>query len=101
MRGLVPCLTYSGGFAPTRNGEILWNYRGPNFLIAGHKPGNLPVECYYDLLGFRVWIGKVEQRLLEGRTLTTIQYGSPEPAELLVMQNVPDDYFEAMIEGRI
>jgi len=44
----------------------------------------------------------MEQRLLEDRTLTTIQYGSPEPAELLVIENVPDNYFEAMMrEGRI
>jgi hypothetical protein len=101
-RGLVTCLTYSGGYAPERDGKILWEYRGPNFLIAGQKPGNLRPGGYYDLLGFRVWIGEMEQRLLEDRTLTTIQYGSPEPAELLVIENVPDNYFEAMMrEGRI
>jgi hypothetical protein len=101
-RGLVTCLTYSGGFAPTRDGKVLWNYQGPNFLIAGQKPGNLGPGRYYDLLGFRVWIGKMEQALLEGRTLTTIQYGSLEPAELLVIQNVPDNYFEVMMrEGRV
>ena len=98
-RGLVTCLTYSGGYAPERGGMILWSYRGPNFLIAGQKPGNLRAGGYYDLLGFRVWIGEIEQRLLDGRTLTTIQYGSPEPVELLVIENVPDDYCEAMIRG--
>jgi hypothetical protein len=98
-RGLMVCLTYSGGYAPTREGKILWNYRGPNFLIAGQKPGSLRAGGYYDLSGFRVWIGKTEQTLLEGRTLTTIQYGSPEPAELLVIENAPEDYFEAMMRG--
>ncbi len=86
-RGLVACLTYSGGFEPERDGKILWSYRGPNFLIAGHKPQNLGAGEYYNLLGFRVWIGDIEHRLLEGRTLTTIQYGSPGPAELLVIEN--------------
>ncbi len=86
-RGLVVCLTYSGGFEPQRAAKIVWSYRGPNFLIAGHKPQNVPAGEYYDLLGFRVWIGDIEHRLLEGRTLTTIQYGSPEPAELLVIEN--------------
>jgi hypothetical protein len=41
----------------------------------------------------------MEQRLIEGRTLTTIQFGSPEPAELLVIENAPEDYFEAMMRG--
>ena len=99
IRGLVTCLTYSGGYAPERDGKILWDYRGPNFLIAGQKPEHLAAGGYYDLLGFRVWIGEREQRLLEGRTLTTIQYGSPEPAELLVIENVPDDYCAAMMRA--
>ena len=98
-RRLVTCLTYSGGYAPERDGKLLWNYQGPNFLIAGQRPGNLRAGGYYDLLGFRVWIGEMEQTLLESRTLTTIQYGSPEPAELLVIENAPEDYFEILMRG--
>lgn len=98
-QGLVVCLTYSGGYAPERNGKILWNYLGPNFLIAARRPGNLGAGGYYDLLGFRVWIGEREQKLLEGRKLATIKYGSPEPAELLVIENVPDNYCEAMMRA--
>jgi hypothetical protein len=98
-RGLVTCLSFSGGFAPERGGKILWNYKGPNFSIAGQKPEKLRPGGYCDLLGFRVWIGDMEQRLLEGRTPTTIQFGSPEPAELLVIENAPEDYFEAMMRG--
>src|SRR5436190_24239594 len=91
-RGLVTCLTYSGGFAPEKDGRILWSYRGPNFLIGGQGPGNLRAGGFYDLLGFRVWIGKTEQILLEGRTLTTLQYGSPDPEELLIIEGAPEDY---------
>jgi hypothetical protein len=98
-RGLVTCLTYCGGLAPERDGKILWNYKGPNFSIGGQKPGKLRAGRYYDLLGFRVWIAEMEQRLLEGRTLTTIQFGSPEPGELLVIENAPEDYFEVMMRG--
>ena len=98
-RRLVTCLNYSGGYAPERDGKILWNYRGPNFLIAGQKPRNLRGGGYYDLLGFRVWIGEMEQTLLEGRNLTTIRYGSPEPAELLVIENAPEDFFETMMRS--
>lgn len=98
-RGLVTCLTYSGAFAPEKDGKILWSYRGPNFLIAGQKPGNLRVGGYYDLLGFRVWIGKTEQILLEGRTLTTLHYGRPDPEELLVIEDAPEDYFETMVRA--
>ena len=100
--GLVTCLTFSGAYAPARDGQILWNYRGPNFLIAAQKSENLRPGAYCDLLGVRVWIGETEQILLDGKTLTIKQYGSPEPAELLVIENAPDDYFDAMMrEGKL
>ena len=98
-QGLVTSLTYSGGLAPKKDGKALWNYRGPNFLIAGQRPAHLRAGAYYDLLGFRVWIGQEEQILLKGKTLTTIHYGTPQPEELLVIEGVPDDYFETTIFG--
>jgi hypothetical protein len=98
-RGLVPCLSYSGGFAPEKDGKILWQYRGPNFLLGGHKPKNLHAGKCYNLLGFRVWIGKIEEILLEGRTLTIIQYGNPDPQELLVIENAGEDYLEKTMQA--
>ena len=99
-RGLVTSLTYSGGYAPERDGKILWEYRGPNFLLAGQNPAQLGAGRYYDLLGYRVWIGEIEEILLRGKTLTMIQYGKPAPAELLVIKNAPEDYLEASLRAR-
>jgi len=98
-RGLVSCLSYSGGLTQEKDGKTLWNYSGPNFLIVGQKPQHLGTGRYYDLLGFRVWIGEIEQILLKGRTLTTLQCESPHGMELLVIENAPKNYFETIMSG--
>ena len=98
-RGLVASLTYSGGMAHDVDGEVLWDYRGPNFVLAGAKPKPADAGGYFDLLGVRVWIGKTERTLLRGKTLTTIWYGNPHPEELLVIENAPPDYFERTMFG--
>ena len=79
-----------------------WDYRGPSFVIAGIKPERLGAGGYYDLLGQRVWISNAEQHLLSGRTLTTLSVDtdSPDPVELLVLENAPEDYFEQILRLR-
>ena len=72
---------------------------GAEFLDCRPKARESSGRWLLRLLGFRVWIGEMEQTLLKGRTLTTIQYGSPEPAELLVIENAPEDYFEIMMRA--
>jgi len=78
---------------------VLWEYRGPNFLLAGEEPGQPRPGRYFDLLGFRIWIGEIEELLLKGRTLTIIHHGSPEPAELLVIQGAPEDHLETTLRA--
>ena len=95
-QGLVTSLMYCGCLAPEKDGKVLWTYHGPNFLIAGQRPAHLRAGAYYDLLGFQVWIGEVEQILLKGKSLTTIHYGTPQPQELLVIDGAPADYFDTM-----
>ncbi len=91
-RGTTVALTYSGGFAAEKDGKMLWQYQGPNFLVAGITAKNPRGGHYYDLLGFRVWIGEVEEALLNGLTLTTITYGESHPEELLVVENAPENF---------
>jgi hypothetical protein len=70
------------------------------FLLCAQKPEALPRGKYYDLLGFPVWIYELDNLLLKGRVLTFAKVGGPEPQAELVLENVPDNYFElAMQEG--
>ncbi len=91
-RGTVMALTYSGGAAVEKDGKMLWQYQGPNFLVAGITAKNPRGGHYYGLLGFKVWIGEVEEALLDGLTLTTITYGESHPEELLVVENAPENF---------
>jgi hypothetical protein len=100
QKGLVPILSFSGGGRMEKDGKILWEYRGPEFLIAGQRPEALRGGKYYDLLGFSVWIQDFEQRLLEGQVLTTIKIGNSNDYELFVLANAPDNYLETALPKR-
>jgi hypothetical protein len=101
-RRLVTCLTFSGGARVEKDGRTLWDYSGPCFTIAGIKPESLGEGGYFDLLGHRVWISRAEEYLLSRRTLTTQMVGtdSPDPGELLVIENAPEGYFEQILRLR-
>jgi hypothetical protein len=95
QKGLATSVTYSGGCSVSdKNGRLLWEYRGPHFLIGGEKPESLREGQFYDLLGFRVWIRDRDAILLKSQTLTTIMYGDPHPDELLVPENASEHFFE-------
>jgi hypothetical protein len=93
-RGMVAALTYSGGPAVQKDGKTLWQYGGPVFLIAGLKSEQLRAGSFYHLMGHKVWIGEMEEALLEGTSLTTAICGSPNPDELLVIENAPENLLE-------
>lgn len=97
-RELVSILSYSGGGRREKGGKVIWEYRGPLFLLAGQKRESLRDGKYYDVLGFPVWIGEIENLLLKGRVLTFIKVGSPEPEEYLVIENAPENYFELALK---
>jgi hypothetical protein len=97
-RGLVPILSYSGGGRCEKDGQITWEYQGPFFLLADQRHGALGNGKYFDLLGFPVWIGEVEQLLLKGRLLTFVKVGGPEPEGHLVIDNVPENFFETALK---
>ena len=77
-----------------KNGKVLWEYKGPRFVIGAHKPENLIEGTLYDLLGFPVWMRDFDDHLLKGRVLTASMVGSPEPQEHLVIENAPEDYLK-------
>jgi len=93
-RGRVPVLFYCGGSRVEKNGKILWEYTGPQFLLTAQKAETLCDGRFYDLLGFAVWVEEIEERLLQGRVLTAIQSGNPEQAEILVLEDAPENYLE-------
>ena len=69
-RGSVPILTHTGGGRAEKDGKIIWQYKGPAFVIAGQKTGSLSGGKYHDLVGCSIWIEELECIMLKGRTLT-------------------------------
>lgn len=98
QQGLVPKLSYSGAGRRERDGKTTWEYRGSLFLLASQRREALHRGKYFDLLGFPVWIGDVEQLLLRGRVLTFLEVGAPEPEEHLVIENAPENFFETVLQ---
>ena len=92
--GFVPILSYSGGSRIENEGKVLSDYNGPNFLVGSQKLEALGPGKYYHLLGFPIWIDDSDNLLLKGRTLTVVEVGHPEPMELLVIENAPENYLE-------
>ena len=99
-RGFVPMLSYSGSETATckKSGKVTWEFRGALFLLAGHRPEALRDGGYFDLAGFRVWIGNMDQRLLSGRVLTFVEVGAPEPKRRLVIENAPENFFRTVFK---
>ena len=93
-RKLVPTLSYAGAGRKEKDGKVIWEYKGPLFLLAGQKCEAPRDGKYYDVLGFPVWIGETDNLLLKGRVLTFMRVGSPEPEDQLVIENAPENYFE-------
>ena len=98
-QNLVPILSFSGGGRHEKDGKVIWEYSGPLFLLAGQKREALRDGKYYDVLGFPVWIGEIDNLLLKGRVLTFMKVGSPEPVEQLVIENAPENYFETALRN--
>jgi hypothetical protein len=97
-KGLVPILSHSGVCRKEKGGKVLWEYRGPDFLLAGQRIEALGSGKYYDLLGCPVWIDDFDNHLLTRKVLTAINFGSPEAEVFLVLENAPDNYFETAMQ---
>lgn len=98
-RKLVPILCWSGGGRTEKGGKVIWEYRGPLFSLAGQKREALRDGRFYDVLGFPIWMGEMDSLLLKDRVLTFMKVGSPEPIGQLVIENAPDNYFEAAVRN--
>lgn len=97
-RGQVPELCYAGGGRSEKNRKIIWEYRGGAlFLLGSQRPEALRSGTYFDLLGFSVWIGDIDQLLLKGRVLTFAEVGGPEPRKHLVIENAPENFFQTVL----
>lgn len=93
----MPILSYSGGGRAEKNGKIIWEYRGALFLLGGQRQEALQKGRYFDLLGFPVWIGEIDQLLLNGRVLTFMEVGTPKPFKHLVIENAPENFFQTVL----
>lgn len=93
-RGLDLAFNWVGSGRTEKNRKVIWEYTGPFFMFGGRKPGERTFEKPYNLLGYTVWMMEMDTLLLNGRVLTLMSVGSPEPHAELVIENAPDDYFQ-------
>ena len=97
-KGLVPLLSYAGGGRSEKDGKITWEYHGGAlFLLAGQRREALSKGKYFDLVGFPLWIGEIDQLLLKGRVLTFTEVGAPEPQKHLVIENAPENFLQTAL----
>jgi hypothetical protein len=97
-KGLVPILSYAGEGRSEKDGKIIWEYRGGAlFLLANQRREALQSGRYFNLLGFSVWIGDIDQLFLKGRVLTFMGVGAPEPRKHLVIENAPENFFQTVL----